>query len=213
MEKNLGRWLKKYMTLEYLEKTLIRQELFLGDPQSWPDKNDSKVLDVYKSQMALKAVRATCMSMAPDRYHFWKLFGDSENGVCLWFDRKSLERDMEGDTSLRWKKVSYYTPSKLKEKCKLSELPFAKRAQYADEKEYRVLREYAETDKKLGYGITFQPASLKRIYLNSWLSRNTYKHLKRKIAYTSPSIYSHLKIKQNRVLDYKVWIDAAAEVK
>lgn len=206
-------WLKKYMQIEYLEKTLAEKKLHLGNPQSWPDKNDSEVIEIYRKKKNLGNVRATCLTEAPDRNHFWEIFGKCELGVCLWFDKSELVKDIDNDPCLRGDLVTYYTPNKLIKKCNFSDLPFAKRAQYTDEQEYRVLRECELPSDGKNRGITFSPQSLKRIYFNSWLDSTAYRMEKRKIEQLNSLTYGHIKIQQNRTLRLSKWIDAAKKVK
>ncbi len=205
----MNKWLKKYMKIEYLEKTLMNKELYLGDPEEWPDKNDSAVIEIYRAKRKIKHIRATCLTMARDRYHFWALFGEKESGVCLWFNKEKLINDITNDVNLRAKEISYYTPEQLRRKCNFSNLPFAKRKQYKDEKEYRILKELCPDSTNASNGVEFKPESLERVYFNSWLGASEFAREKSKAKIINPSLYKHVKFLQNRAHKFEKWIEAA----
>ena len=162
-----GKWLKKYTKLKYLEGILEESSLFLGEPDSWPDKNDGEAMKLYKVGKKIQSIRATCLNMGADRYHFWEVYGGREHGVCLWFDSSLLLRDIKDDATLSHRAVHYRFSSEGRD-LKLSDLPFLKRQQYSDEREYRVVRECCVAQSCSGK-LKFSPKSLVRIYLNPWL--------------------------------------------
>ncbi|PCI02928.1 MAG: hypothetical protein COB78_11625 [Hyphomicrobiales bacterium] len=209
----VGKWLKKYMEIEYLEKTLENRELFLGKPEDWPDKNDGELIQIYKVKKKLVDIRVTCLTMGPDRFHFWKIFGKGNLGVCLWFDKKELLLDIKTDQNLREGSVCYFTPTQLKKNCSIDGLPFAKREQYSDEKEFRVLREYDEQATGETQGIAFNPNSLKKIYFNSWLSKSECDEKVEKIKSLKENCYKDVEICQNKTLEFQEFINAAKCVK
>ncbi len=201
-------WLKKYTELKYLEGILKFQSLHLGDPACWDDKNDSAVLKNYAEKEKISAVRSTCLTNAPDRFHFWSIFGKEELGVCLWFDRELLKKDIENDKSLIASLVEYPKMKELElKKPELKKIPFLKREQYRDEGEYRIVRVYKD-DPPPNDGFKFSANSLKRIYLNAWLNENEVKDQNSKINELLGVEYKHVDLKQNRVLRKKNWIDA-----
>lgn len=209
----MRRWLKKYMKIEHLEQTLVGKKLHLGNPHDWPDKNDSEVIEMYRTKKNLTDIGATCLTMAPDRNHFWELFGERELGVCLWFDRSLLLKDIEKDHNLRGDFVTYYTTKELAEKCNFADLPFVKRKQYADEQEYRVVREYQLHSDVEDRGIDFNIQSLKKIYFNCWLEQNAYQLARRKIENLDLWPYDSVVIEQNQTIRFAEWIDAAKKVR
>ena len=200
-------WLKKYTRLEFLEIILKEEQLHLGDPALWTDKNDSELIQIYTSAAGFSKTRSTCLTMAPDRYHFWALFGEESKGVCLWFDRRKLLADIANDNSLRSGLVQYLKPSGLSG-VKLHEIPFVKRAQYTDEQEFRVIRNFKSTDK-LTVGLRFSPSSLIRIYLNAWLSDDELNLMKAQVGPMLKQKYGHVRLLQSKMLRYERWIDAA----
>lgn len=200
------KWLKKYTKLEYLEDILNQRQLHLASPDSWPDKNDSEAFNIYASTKNINNIKCLCLTGSPDRYHFWHIFGEQEKGVCLWFCRKSLEADIERDKSLTKGDVTYLIPENANS-LSIDEIPFAKRKQYCDEREYRIIRvsksETAPDDK-----FRFSIASLKRIYLNPWLSTFCVNREKAHISKIFGTSKIHIKIRQNKSLESRKWITA-----
>lgn len=199
-------WLKKYTTLEHLEKTIRNRELHLGDPSKWSDKNDSECIRLYSNWCGDFKMLATCLTNAPDRFHFWHIFGERERGVCLWFEQDRLCKDIEKDSTLVFRKVKYPPPADLT-KTNPCDLPFTKREQYADECEHRVLRKAAIHSGKSNDKFGFSAQSLRRIYLNPWLSLTEYETEKAKVSKLLCQYgLSHVCIKRNRLLEKKAWI-------
>ncbi|SPH23873.1 hypothetical protein DEA8626_02950 [Defluviimonas aquaemixtae] len=204
----MNRWLKKYTKLEHLEPTFRALQLHLGDPKEWDDKNDSECIRIYSERFPEHEIRGTCLTEASDRFHFWHVFGERENGVCLWFERDSLIDDIKQDGSLLADKVRYRLPAELSQ-LELRLIPFAKRKQYRDECEFRVLRIHTnpgiDADK-----FSFSANSLKRIYLNPWLSPKEVKREKDRISGLLKDHLKHVRVMQNRSLKQKAWIDAVS---
>ena len=209
MAKAKMQWLKKYTKLEYLQSILEERRLYLGNPKDWPDKNDSKLIQLYSGASGAFEMRATCLAEAADRFHFWAIFGECEKGVCLWFDKASLLGDIHKDQSLIADKVKYRSSNGLR-KLERRLVPFAKREQYQDEREFRILRvkpaRHVAADK-----FEFSAFSLRRIYLNPWLSRIAAEREKTKISNFLGSEFRHVKVFQNRTLRQKSWIEAAKD--
>ena len=202
-------WLKKYTKLEYLQLILKERQLHLGDPKDWLDKNDSKLIQLYSGASGAFEMRATCLAEAADRFHFWAIFGECEKGVCLWFDKASLLGDIRKDQSLIAENVQYLSSDGLR-KLERRFVPFAKREQYQDEREFRVLRvkptQHVAADK-----FEFSAFSLRRIYLNPWLSRIAAEREKTKISNLLGSEFRHVKVLQNRTLRQNSWIEEAKD--
>ncbi len=139
MAKETANWLKKYTELRHLKPMLEKRQLHLGAPESWDDKNDSELIQLYSKASGGFEILVNCLTMAKDRFHFWDIFGKRENGVCLWFDKAELLADIHKDQSLVANNVQYKLPKELRE-LEPRRIPFAKRKQYQDEDEFRVLR-------------------------------------------------------------------------
>lgn len=204
----MGLWLKKYTKIKYLDSILTNKTLFLGDPASWEDKNDVACIEMYNHAMGAKTARVTCLTGAPDRFHFWHVFGKCAEGVCLWFDKNSLIEDIGRDESLICGDVEYKSIDCLKGKVlDVSKVPFLKRKQYKDENEFRVIRgitdKGSETDT-----FSFSPKSLRRIYLNPWMPSSTVIEKQAEIKRSLSKDLGHVKIRQSRAIKYQKWIEA-----
>ena len=199
-------WLKKYTKLYYLEAILTERKLFLGDPANWPDKNDLFCIEVHNQANGIESTRVACLNNGPDRYHFWHVYGDCADGVCLWFDRCALEKDIESDGTLKSGFV-VYKGKKSATSVKKGLVPFVKRAQYTDEREFRVLREVSvlklDQDK-----FSFSPLSLKRVYLNPWLDSAKVSHWKSQIKRWQQDGLEHVEVLQNESLSSDKWKQA-----
>lgn len=203
-------WLKKYTKLDYLEGILRNRHLHLGNPSDWDDKNDSEGIRLFSAGHSDFKVLSTCLTEAADRFHFWHVFGEREKGVCLWFDKERLIHDIQTDSSLIADSVLYRTP---KEVAQLSanQIPFAKREQYRDESEFRVLRVQKASNTPIDKFL-FSQDSLRRIYLNPWLSNNEADLAKAWITDTLEDEFGHVEVLQNRTLGSKRWLDAISLV-
>lgn len=199
-----GRWLKKYTELKYAENVLTTCKLHLGDPSSWDDKNDYELIKIYAKAVSEPNVRATCLTTAADRFHFWTVFGHQDSGVCYWFDCKSLIADIAKDETLIARKVLYRKPNTR------NEIPFSKREQYSDEKEFRVLKHSRASDEQTSF--SFSPTSLRRIYLNAWLSPKQLAEERERLMELSRGHLSHVEIRQSRVIRKRAWIEGARRV-
>lgn len=206
-------WIKKYTKLKYLETILRRHKLHLGDPKSWDDKNDAFSLEQYRLARSLAVLKVTCLTTASDRYHFWKEFGSKEDGVCLWFDRKQFINGISSAKNTACGYVKYLTPTQLVQINSLNDLRFAKRAQFYDEQEYRIVYEGGNRgSEKSEYGFSFPISSLKRIYLNGWLSIESVHCWKKRIEEYSNSFGHDISVKQNRATNSPAWKCAVQEL-
>ncbi|GIT85022.1 hypothetical protein [Roseobacter sp. OBYS 0001] len=202
------KWLKKYTKLEYLPEILETRQLHLGDPKSWDDQNDAAAILMFSQRQSGFDIRGTCLTAAPDRFHFWHIFGERELGVCLWFDRERIVREFDQDHSLVSGMVRYPTRKDLFQ-TKPDEIAFTKREQYGDEREFRVLRVSppvrGEPEK-----LKFSAYSLRRVYLNPWLSPSSVSLYKKLLRQELTGDLVHVELKQNRSLKKKDWINALA---
>lgn len=206
------------MEIKYLWPLLEDKEIFLNFDgwENWGDKNDVELIKIYNDEIKNEKFGVTCFTYGSDKIHYWTAYCKKEKGVCLWFDKTELEKDieqnLEKDPNLKCRDVIYLTTKELSENGKLLELPFCKRKQYMDEKEFRVFRELKNDDSSNTGGFKFDPKSLKRIYFNSWLDVECMKALVAKAEGKMKCSFGHVKIKQNRVHKFKPWIKIAKEL-
>ena len=204
-------WLKKYTSIEHLEDILTKNRLHLANPESWEDKNDIELIKHYRSKMGIKDIRILCMNESADRYHFWKIYGQERQGVCLWFEKLEFTNNLKKIEypKTKYRCVSYYDP-KNPQKIETDDLPFLKRVQYEDEQEFRIISQYDQPLEDEPEFIPFDRYSLKKIYINDWVKGAELDSITTMVKNLTVD-YTHItdcKIQQNKTLGFDTWITA-----
>lgn len=214
-EKKTVKWIKKYMKFEYLEDTLrnarIHMSIPLDSPNTWDDKNETYPLKAYCKSKSVdeRDFRIACFTVGPDRYHMWDIYGGKRSGVCLWFNFESFSTGVETlNDDVRKGMVGYYTPNRLVKNCGPENLPFAKREQYRDEREYRII-----STKNKNKEFNYPRASLKRIYVNSWLDSGKCNEWKSRINnWLDSNDYSDVEVWRSRITNSGDWEKSVKKV-
>ncbi len=139
--------LRRYTNLAATIHLLKEEQITLLDPGTWDDKNDTCFLKRYKCVKEAESLLALCFSLASETYHHWKVFADKQDGVCIEFDKKLLEKDLGkfGKTltqgqEIFHQQVEYKNIKKIKpQKIEQDKLPFLIRWPFQDENEYRIV--------------------------------------------------------------------------
>lgn len=169
MTKPTNRYLRRYTDLTALLHILQTRSISLLDPDNWEDKNDSEFMRIFKNNSELTSLVALCFTQAGETYHHWKVFAKGMSGVCIYFNKDKLLTHLASQ-NVQGGAVNYFTLQGLKDaKLTLSELPFSKRYQFRDEKEFRVI--HASNDaqfsvKSFAIGLD----CIERIALSPWLA-------------------------------------------
>ncbi len=163
----LRKFVKRYTTLSSALQTLNQKKLVLLSPSKWDDANDAYFMDLYRAKTSSPSVLALCCTMAKETYHHWRVFTSGIDGVSIEFHREPLEEAVEGQVGFRAGPVEYLGVNELDGRSgkHLSSLPFVKREGYADEREWRIIkqcdevREFADLAIELSWisSITFSP--------------------------------------------------------
>lgn len=175
------------MQVSHLKETIETQTLSLRPPAKWDDHNDSFGIEHYKTITNMKSVYVSCMTMSSETHHHWNMFAKND-GVCICINRQKLEEHLKNKEGLSFGEVNYLRikeiPKHLENRA--DRLPFIKRINFADEREYRVVfatDKYVPVDKSCGYpiefrselisGIKFSPdaCEAKITEFKGWLSR------------------------------------------
>ena len=160
--------LRRYTELPSLFAILRRQEITLLPPSTWDDKNDRNLMDAYKRVKGLKTLVALCFSQCPETYHHWKIFAPGTSGVCIEFKKEELLRCLPA-TGIVHDSIDYKTISELKDpKLDVTDLPFTKRAAFADEQEYRIVftsKRQTVVTKRIPVPVT----AISRVVVNPWV--------------------------------------------
>jgi hypothetical protein len=138
--------LNRFTTLPFLLDMVINERLIFSNPENWDDKNDSKVLDIYKKKKykGKKGVKlfALCFLKDHETIHHWKSFADGISGCCIEFDKKNLTELLSKYEDVRFGSVIYKRLKDLGDgaidEC-VNTIPFIKRWPYRFEKEFRVI--------------------------------------------------------------------------
>jgi GTPase SAR1 family protein len=149
--KNQTNVLNRFTSLQALYSMVEGGKLNFSDPRWWPDRNDSKLLDLYCKKKDI-SIRILCLAGDYETISFWTDYADNGNGCCIQFDRKNLLEKLDtlvqADPDVRHRKTMYLKFKEIKrfKKLQLDDIPFCKRWPYRYESEYRIIKEFA------GYG-------------------------------------------------------------
>jgi hypothetical protein len=142
--------LRRYTDVLNLLEIVRTRRLPLSVPDFWQDSTDRLCLQVYADRFRLqgegdRSIFALCMTQTSETSHHWQLYASHSHGVCIVFDRAKLcaaiEEAARRSPSIRHGQVEYLDYSDMKEACDCDpdKLPFVKRKEFADEREYRVI--------------------------------------------------------------------------
>lgn len=138
--------LNRFTTLPVLLDMLIRNRLVFSDPKFWDDKNDSEILEIYKSKKyrgkADARIFALCFLKDHETVHHWKAFANGISGCCIEFDKNKLVELFSKCEGVRFGSVIYKRLKDLgdgsADEC-VPMIPFMKRWPYRFEKEFRAI--------------------------------------------------------------------------
>ena len=143
----MRKFLLKYTNLAVLFDMLLEKRIFLLNPKTWEDQNDSYYLEIYKGRSGYKSILASCFAETYETFHHWKVFSGNISGVCIEFDKEKLLKHFKGMDGIYIGKVKYKKITELRKKLpKKRQLPFLKRYPYRDEKELRIIYRDRLTD-------------------------------------------------------------------
>ena len=137
---------------------LIHKRLVFSDPKFWDDKNDTELLEIYRTRSKDKAkqskpakkVLALCFLRQHETIHHWKTFANGICGCCIEFDKakfiKLLTTHKNSGEKVRFGSVVYKRLKDVDDEVGTIDdcdemLPFTKRWPYRFEKEFRVIWE------------------------------------------------------------------------
>ena len=150
--------------------TLVNQKLVLLSPSKWDDTNDVDFMELYRAYTKAESVLALCCTMASETYHHWRIFTQGMEGVCIEFDKQSLENSLHNDASIITRPVDYLLVKDLEAfgPQDAHRLAFVKRDGYSDEREWRIVS-CSQEKAKLTCDVPIPLFSISRIILNPWL--------------------------------------------
>lgn len=203
MDSRKNKVLRRYTSLPILLDMLVNKKITLVDPFSWEDRNDAFCLEQYRKRKKLKTVLVACFTTKPETFHHWKVFAGNPGGVCIRFDKNKLVDCFGRSSQMRTGLVTYMFMKDLNHKTLLlNKLPFLKRKQYEDDREFRILY---ENKKKVFQTKNFDLnlGCIKLITLSPWMPFSAYETVKRMI-HDIPGC-SLIKIVTTGVIDSSKW--------
>lgn len=141
MARDLEKYVRRYTTLSSALDTLAQQQLVLLSPSKWDDLNDVRFMELYRSYANVGSILALCCTLATETYHHWRVFTQGMEGICLEFERRSLEFDLSSVAKLETRKVDYLKVRELEalQPAEADRLPYVKRDGFSDEREWRIV--------------------------------------------------------------------------
>ncbi|MBK8015244.1 MAG: DUF2971 domain-containing protein [Betaproteobacteria bacterium] len=163
--------LRRYTELPYVVDLLQTKEMVLVSPAAWDDRNDSYYIEQYARREEMASTYALCLAEASETYHHWKVFSHGCGGACIVFKRDKLMQYVRKVDGLRAEPVQYRTIKDLRAaRPTVSELPFLKRAVFADEKEFRLFLA-TKTKGQATHRFPIAIAVVEKITLSPWLPK------------------------------------------
>ena len=168
--------LRRYTDVLNVLEIARRQRVPLSKPSFWSDATDRLCLQVYAEQFRIeggtdRTVFALCLTQTRETSHHWQLYASHSHGACVVFDRAefcaAVDRAAQAAPSIKHGAVKYLDYTAMKKACgdDASRLPFVKRKEFEDEREYRVI---AMTPSELfdgEFSIPVPVSAIKRIVL------------------------------------------------
>lgn len=178
------RQFNKYVALPVLLDIVKTKKLTLRNPSAWADKNDVKMLELYRVKKKCKYVCASCFTMAYDSIYHWTAF--SKDGVCckIQFNPKNI-MDLFNSYSNLKQGVVIYRDKKHLDDITVDQYPFVKREQFECEKEYRIVMASNEFET---FDITLKEENFREIDLPDGMSNDEFKKVKAEIKTYLPNV-------------------------
>lgn len=203
-------YLRRYTNLPSLFDILRNDRITLLNPNTWDDRNDSFFIEQYKSKTKQQTVLGLCFTGKGETYHHWKVFSDGSSGVCILFKKDMLLNELMNSPGIRCDDVSYTNIKRLKNTfIEKSDMPFIKRLQYRDEKEFRII--YESKNEDLGYKhIGIDLSCIERITISPWVPEPLIAPLKKSIKEMCGS--NKIKVWKTTLLSNDIWKEIGKNV-
>lgn len=171
--------LNRFTTIEKMLEILQTETIPMSDPNYWEDKNDSFILNIYKSKKKLKSLYALCFTIGSETIYHWGAFSSKNEACCIEIDSNSFN-GICNKSGFRMKEVSYVSLKDLQSKVTdISQIPFLKRFPYWNEKEYRII--FESKKKTLRPSLALKRCNIKRITINQYLPKQLFDLINEKI--------------------------------
>ena len=207
MARDLERYVRRYTTLSSALDTLVQRHLVLLNPSKWDDLNDVRFMELFRSQANAGSVLALCCTLATETYHHWRIFTQGMEGICIEFERRSLESKLSTVNGIQTAKVEYLKVRELEalNRADAYKLPYVKRDGFSDEREWRILMT-CEEEAVMSRAVSIELSSINRILLNPWIPPSLADNLRGMIRKISGC--ESLKIEASRLTNSERWKSA-----
>jgi hypothetical protein len=205
--------LRRYTKLPVLINMLLRKRIEMSNPKMWEDANDRAYLEHYRRLEDLKSVFVLCFTTGKAMFHHWKVFAGCHCGVCIRYKPRSLARSFAGVQLISMGRVHYLPKAQveavLSTPAARGMVPFLKRTQFEDEREYRIV--YGIEDEIDRADFLLHLDSIDSIVLSPWLSEAERMSVKR--ALRALPDCSNLKLTHSTTLSDRTWMNALRVIK
>ena len=181
---------------------IIKTGLRFSTGQSWEDKNDLRLLELYRKITNNQDVKVLCFLNDDETIYHWKAYQTgkcSSDICCIEFDKKKLLSHFSTNSNYICEEVQYATIADV-EFDNPRKLLFTKRWPYRNEKEFRIVQIKGNNNVFVNDAIT-------RITLSQELCKEEYnlrvKVLKQLLKKKS------VKYNQSTIMENEIWINKA----
>lgn len=172
-------YLRRFTNLAVAMDMLVNERITLLNPKTWEDQNDVAFINAFRDHKKLPNVFAVCFAQAPETFHHWRVFAHGMDGVKVNIDKIALLESLKNKRGYVWNDVEYMRLDEIAklEQIALYDLPFIKRAPYADEQEFRILYECSNHEAAV-HDLKIKREWIKSITLSPWVPGNLVDSLK-----------------------------------
>ena len=199
--------LNRFTTLPILLDILASKRLVLLNPETWADRNDSKILLAYKMRQGFENIFALCFAERSETIHHWNTFADGISGCCIEFDKMQLQKHLSTLDGVRCGSVVFLTKDNLKSRAHDDlKTPFTKRWAYKIEDEFRVIWESKKKDLNVDcYVVNIDLEMITKITMSQKMPEPIYLTIRDHLV---KSLKVPLKkINRSTIFENQVWIE------
>jgi len=195
--------LRRYTSLPVAIDMLVRKCATLLPYRHWVDENDRRALELYQNNLHYGFVGAMCLTQAAETFHHWQVFASGDAGVCVVFDRLTLERHFADRMHFKARPVQYMQMREIEtiDAADLHDLPFLKRYGFRDEREFRILGYTVEQRPSLSFEII--PGLIRRIVFSPFTHPSLVDSAR--IALRAIPGWSGLTVHHSKLINNETW--------
>lgn len=197
--------LNHFTTYEVLLKILKDGLRFSPNFDNWDDKNDSKLVNIYKEIHPESNIGIICFLNDDETIYHWTYFSKNtclKEVCCIEFNKNDLLKNTS--EKHKYQEIQYDTLNDVKFD-QPEELLFTKRWPYRNERESRIVRLYGNDEF-----LTFEKNVIQKITLSGALSKEEFCQRK---DYLRKKYKLICEINQSTIFENEKWINKAMTLK